>query len=240
MFAPATYAPSTDVKVDGSAQGPKSPVSAAIPWKAPNKAPNLTPRRHAGWQVSLVSQGTPRPALTPSRREAVLEQVYRDHYRYLMCLLLSRVDGDKHLAEDIVQETMVRAWRNAERLDTCPEATQAWLTTVAKNVLVDTHRRRQARPKEVPCDATLTWNMPHSHDGYAQVVAATTVQRTLPKLKSEQQEVLRLAYLMDLSMEEIANRLGIPVGTVKSRLFYALRSMRAILDRADARAERAG
>jgi RNA polymerase sigma-70 factor (ECF subfamily) len=155
-----------------------------------------------------------------------------------MRLVMVRVGGDRYLAEEIVQETMLRAWRNAEILDIAPGPAQAWLTTVAKNLIVDTYRRRQTRPQEVPHDPYRPDNALSCSDGYAAVLASLTVQRTLEKLNPEQREVIRLIYLMDYSMDEAAQELGIPKGTVKSRLFYALRAMRQILEQADARADR--
>lgn len=150
----------------------------------------------------------------------------------------SRAGGDWELAEDIVQETMLRAWRYAEKLDGAPEFTRAWLTTVAKNLLIDSHRRRQTRPQEVAYKPFLEHGTRLTHDKYADILASMTVERVLPRLRPEHREAVRLIYLSERSVEEAANQLGIPSGTVRSRLFYALRLMRQILERADARADR--
>ncbi|WP_329167064.1 sigma-70 family RNA polymerase sigma factor (plasmid) [Streptomyces sp. NBC_01717] len=183
--------------------------------------------------------GAPNSPLTPARRTALLEQVYKDHSHYLRCLVRSRAGGDWELAEDVVQETMLRAWRYAEKFDGGPEFTQAWLTTVAKNLLIDSHRRRQTRPQEVAYQPYLEHGTPLTHDKYADILASMTVEEILPRLSPEHRDVVRLIYLSERSVEEAANQLGIPSGTVKSRLFYALRLMRQILERADARADRA-
>ncbi|MFG2525323.1 sigma-70 family RNA polymerase sigma factor [Streptomyces sp. NPDC048527] len=177
------------------------------------------------------------PPLTPQQRTALIEQLYTENAGYLTSLLLSRVDGDRQIAEDIVQETMLRAWSNAEKLSAEPEGTRPWLITVAKNLLIDQHRRRQCRPQEIAYNSSRPSHVPTSTDISGRIVSALTVQETLRKLTPQQSDIIRRVYLMDHSLEEVATALGIPQGTVKSRLFYALRSMGQILARAEAHAD---
>jgi RNA polymerase sigma-70 factor (ECF subfamily) len=178
------------------------------------------------------------PSLTPERRTAFIEQLYSKNYRFLTSLMLPRVEGDRQLAEDIAQETMVRAWSHAEKLSAEPDLARPWLITVAKNLLVDLHRRRQCRPKEIAYDPCFLSHLPVSRDTSGRVVSALAVQQVLRKLTPQQSDVVRRVYLMDQSMEEVSVELGIPKGTVKSRLFYALRAMGQILDRAEADVDR--
>ncbi|MGW1412082.1 sigma-70 family RNA polymerase sigma factor [Streptomyces sp. NPDC002403] len=177
------------------------------------------------------------PPLTPQQRTAFIEQLYAENARYLTTLLLPRVGGDRQTAEDIVQETMLRAWSNAEKLSAEPEFTRPWLITVAKNLLIDLHRRRQCRPKETAYNPSWPSHVPTSTDISGRVLSALTVQQTLRKLTPQQSDIVRRVYLMEHSLEEVATALDIPRGTVKSRLFYALRAMGQILTRADAHAD---
>ncbi|WP_327250015.1 sigma-70 family RNA polymerase sigma factor [Streptomyces sp. NBC_01320] len=192
---------------------------------------------------SAANPGTPDeteeqdPPLTPQQRTALIEQLYTENVRYLTSLLLSRVDGDRQMAEDIVQETMLRAWSHAEKLSAEPEGARPWLITVAKHLLTDLHRRRQCRPQEIAYNPSWPSHVPISTDISGRIVSALTVQQVLPKLTPQQSDIVRRVYLMDHSLEEVATALGIPQGTVKSRLFYALRSMGQILARAEAHAD---
>ncbi|MFK4103148.1 sigma-70 family RNA polymerase sigma factor [Streptomyces sp. NPDC019531] len=193
--------------------------------------------------TSAMDPGTPdeaegqAPPLTPQQRTALIERLYAENGRSLTTLLLSRVDGDLQMAEDIVQETMLRAWSNAEKLSAHPEFERPWLITVAKNLLTDFRRRRQCRPKEIAFNPADPRHVRTSRDISGCVLSAVTVQQVLRKLKPQQRDIVQRVYLMGHSLEEVATELGIPQGTVKSRLFYALRSMAQILARAEACAD---
>ncbi|WP_329166974.1 sigma-70 family RNA polymerase sigma factor (plasmid) [Streptomyces sp. NBC_01717] len=186
--------------------------------------------------TSDEAQGEALP-LTPQRRTALIEQLYTENALYLTSLLLSRVNGDRQIAEDIVQETMLRAWSNAEKLSAEPEGARPWLITVAKNLLIDLHRRSQCRPQEIPYNPSRPSHMLTSIDISGRIVSELTVQQILHKLTPQQSDIIRRVYLMDHSLEEVATALDIPQGTVKSRLFYALRSLGNILARAEAHAD---
>ncbi|MFE6904511.1 sigma-70 family RNA polymerase sigma factor [Streptomyces sp. NPDC057717] len=191
--------------------------------------------------VSAHPDGAERPAppLTPQQRTILIEQLYAENARYLTSLLLPRVNGDHQMAEDIVQETMLRAWSNAEKLSAEPGFVQPWLITVAKNLIIDLHRRQQCRPKEIAYNPARPSHVPTSTDISGRVLSALTVEQILCKLTPQQSDIVRRVYLKDHSLGEVATELGIPQGTVKSRLFYALRSMAQILARAEAHADRA-
>jgi RNA polymerase sigma-70 factor (ECF subfamily) len=163
--------------------------------------------------------------------------MYAEYARNLTTLLLPRVDGDRQTAEDIVQETMLRAWSNAEKLSAEPDFARPWLITVAKNLLIDLHRRRQRRPKEITYDPANTHHTSTSRDTSGCVLSAVAVHQILRKLTPQQRDIVQRVYLMDHSLDEVATELGIPQGTVKSRLFYALRAMGQIMARAEAHAD---
>jgi RNA polymerase sigma-70 factor, ECF subfamily len=153
-----------------------------------------------------------------------MKELYDRYAKPLLRFLLRLTAGDRHLAEDLMQETMLRAWRNLNSLPTDPEHCRMWLFTVARRVAIDAARARHARPAEMLV-ADLTWRA--RDDVIEGIVAVHTIRSALPKLSPDHRAVLVELYYWDNSVAETAVRLGIPEGTVKSRAHYALCSMRA-------------
>jgi RNA polymerase sigma-70 factor (ECF subfamily) len=136
--------------------------------------------------------------------------------------------GDRQRAEDLVQETMLRAWRYPEALDPERGAVRAWLFTTARNLAIDAWRRRSVRVGEVVTD--MVPEPPPSADEADRAVEAWTVAEALGRLSAQHREVLVECFYRGRSVAETAARLGVPPGTVKSRTHYALRSLRMALD----------
>ncbi|GIG03093.1 sigma-70 family RNA polymerase sigma factor [Catellatospora citrea] len=139
--------------------------------------------------------------------------------------------GREHVAEDLLQETLLRAWRNLDKLSDNIDEVAPWLYTVARRVAIDSARARQARPVEISLvDADQE---PVVADVFDRVVSAQLIREALPRLTPEHRNVLIELYLRQHSTSETALRLSIPEGTVKSRAYYALRALNALLDRVD-------
>lgn len=134
--------------------------------------------------------------------------------------------NDLQWAEDVVQETIVRAWRNSARLQWEPSLIWAWLLTVARRIVIDGRRRRSARPTEVEPPEVDTVSVP---DGSDRALSAIMVADALRELSDEHREVIEQTYLRDRTISEAAEILGIPPGTVKSRLYYGIRALRALM-----------
>ncbi|MGE5286255.1 MAG: sigma-70 family RNA polymerase sigma factor [Micromonosporaceae bacterium] len=146
--------------------------------------------------------------------------------RPLLGFVLPLVNGDHQTAEDVVQETMLQAWRH--RAELIPERTGSWLHTVARNIAISSyHRRRQARPREVPLDDDA---IPVTGDELDKVLDSWQVAAALRKLRWEHQVVIVELYYQRRSIAELAALLSIPEGTVRSRCFYGLRALRRVLD----------
>lgn len=143
---------------------------------------------------------------------------------YGFCL---RWTGDAQRAEDVVQEVFLRAWRNLSRLDVQTRPVRPWLLAVARNVLTDLHRAQQSRPQLIG-DSALA-ELP-ALDELSRAVESWQVAAALQRLSPEHREVLVHAHWMGRSVAETAEVLGIPVGTVKSRTYYALRALRLVLE----------
>ena len=132
--------------------------------------------------------------------------------------------GDRPQAEDIVQETLLRAWRHASELTV--EEARPWLFTVARHLTVDARRARSARPAEVAQsalpDELATEELDAALDSYLIADALAT-------LSPAHREVIVAAFFRDQTVAQIAAAQHIPAGTVRSRLFYALRALRLSL-----------
>ncbi|WP_030378468.1 MULTISPECIES: sigma-70 family RNA polymerase sigma factor [unclassified Streptomyces] len=160
--------------------------------------------------------------------EHELAALQREHGRPLFALLLRLCDGDRQRAEDLVQETLLRAWQHPEALRAHDfTSVRPWLLTVARRLAIDARRARQARPAEVG-DAVLA-HAPVCADHAERSAAMLDVREAVKTLTPEHREVLVQVYFRGASVAEAAEALGIPPGTVKSRAYYALRALRRVL-----------
>ncbi|AWT46738.1 MULTISPECIES: sigma-70 family RNA polymerase sigma factor [Streptomyces] len=166
---------------------------------------------------------------TATTAEHELAALQREHGRPLFALLLRLCDGDRQRAEDLVQETLVRAWQHPEALRADSfDSVRPWLMTVARRLAIDARRARQARPAEIG-DAVLDHAAPVCADHAERAAAALDVREAVKTLTPQHREVLVLVYFQGASVAEAAQTLGIPPGTVKSRAYYALRALRRVL-----------
>jgi RNA polymerase sigma-70 factor (ECF subfamily) len=152
--------------------------------------------------------------------------VYADHAPALLGYV-TKLTGDRARAEDIVQETVLRAWRHAERLGADDRPLRPWLFTVAARLVVDDHRARGSRPQEV--DAELLDLVPAS-DRLDRMLDQWQVLDALGTLSTTHRQALVETYYRGRSVNEAAAVLGVPPGTVKSRAYYALRALRLALE----------
>jgi len=165
-------------------------------------------------------------ARTESSREKSLRALYDGHASVLLAYALRLTNGDRTRAEDIVQETLLRAWRNLDNLDDDARPVRPWLFTVAQRLAIDAHRARHARPTEVG-EAALA-SVP-SLDEMGPALDRILVADALRALSQEHRAVIVETYYRGRSVAEAAAALGIPAGTVKSRCYYALRALKLAL-----------
>lgn len=174
---------------------------------------------------------SPPSALTPegvgSAEEQLLTELYRRHGRVLFGFALRLVE-DPARAEDVVQETMLRAWRHLDRIDPARGDPRAYLFTVARNVVIDAWRAEQRRPRLVADDAALETEP--VEDRLDARVDAWMVEAALQRLTVEHRVVVEQLYYRGSTVTEAARTLGLPPGTVKSRAYYAVRVLRAAFD----------
>ncbi len=157
--------------------------------------------------------------------EVLVRRLYAEHGGALLAYA-TRLMGDRALGEDVVQETLIRAWRNPEALTNNKGSVRGYLFTIARNLSIDKHRARAARPAEVAESPTTG---PVERDHADQVVDSMVVLGAMDRLSHEHQDVLRSLYFQGRTVEETAESLGVPLGTVKSRSYYALRRLREVM-----------
>jgi RNA polymerase sigma-70 factor (ECF subfamily) len=162
-----------------------------------------------------------------TRIRALYHDVAESLFRYAL-----RLTGDRDRAEEVVQETVVRAWRQAGHLDLGSDAIGGWLFTVARNLIIDLWRSDATRPVTIFDERRL--NAASVADGVEQAVQGWALADALHQLKHEHRVVLIAIYYEGRTIADAAQRLGLPSGTVKSRMYYALRALRHVLEEAEA------
>jgi RNA polymerase sigma-70 factor (ECF subfamily) len=156
--------------------------------------------------------------------DAFIRALYAEHGGALLRYALHLTGGDRQKAEDLVQETIVRAWRHPEALADRPA--RPWLFAVARNLAVDAHRARQSRPPEAGEEA---FEKLPAQDDADRTLESWAVAEALASLRPDHRSVLVETYYRGCSVAEAATALGIPPGTVKSRTYYALKALRLAL-----------
>lgn len=129
---------------------------------------------------------------------------------------------DQDLAQDAVQESLIRAWRDLPGLRD-PDRFDAWLHRLTVHACLDLLRRRRRRPIEVELSPIDSMNMPDHSSAFAE---RELLDAALRRLDPGHRAVVALHYLLGMPLQEVAASLGIPYGTAKSRLHYALTAMR--------------
>ena len=166
----------------------------------------------------------------PAEPDSAFRSMYAEHRPALLRLATTLTAGDRGRAEDLVQETMLRAWTHRNDLD-IHRSPRAWLATTTRHLAIDAHRARRARPHEVELDHRLPLITSQRADAS---IDETGVRAAVGALPWHQRRVLTEMYYRDRSAAETARILQIPVGTVKSRIFYGLRALRRTLAAQDA------
>jgi RNA polymerase sigma-70 factor (ECF subfamily) len=159
-------------------------------------------------------------------RADLLRELHGQHARALWGFALSLTAGDRARAEDVVQETLMRAWQSPTVFEVPAAARRAWLFTVARNLVIDQWRSARSRretPVATPPEAPVV-------DQTDAVVQSWLVADALARLSPDHRRVLVECYYRGRPVAEAARVLGVPEGTVKSRVHYALRALRLVLE----------
>jgi len=172
-----------------------------------------------------------------------IEQAYTEHGGALYGYAVNAL-GERGSAEDLVQEVFARAWRSADRFDPQLASLRTWLFAIARNLVRDAHRARTRRPRmaEPPGQALAE---PATASSIApigrvstpqpvedQVAARLALVEALARLSPEQREVVAGVHLTGQTYADIAATTGVEVATLRTRMYYGLRAMRAVLTEA--------
>jgi RNA polymerase sigma-70 factor (ECF subfamily) len=150
------------------------------------------------------------------------EELHRRYARPVLGIALRRI-GDRGRAEDATQDTFASLWRSANRFDPTRGKATSWLFTVARNAIVDGLRRRPEPTVEAPPDVAEPG--PGPDDAAESEWVSWRVHRALETLPDQERTLVELAYWSGFSQSEIADHVGIPLGTVKTRTRSALRRL---------------
>lgn len=163
--------------------------------------------------------------MTPEQR--LMTALHDEHAGVLFAFVLRYVE-DREQARDVVQETLLRAWRHLGELDSARGDARSYLFTVARNLVTDQWRAAQRRPRLVRDDETVEAHP--APDELDDAVQGWLVADALDRLTPEHRAVIEATYYRGSSVAATALELGLAPGTVKSRTYYAVRALRAIFE----------
>ena len=155
----------------------------------------------------------------------LMQRLHDEHADALWSYCVRLTGHDRARAEDVAQETLLRAWRHLDVLDEGHGSVRAWLFTVARNLVIDDWRSRRHREVSVA-------DVPEAEsvDVAERLLQGWVVTEAVGRLSEDHRAVLLECYYRGHSVAEAARRLGVPEGTVKSRTHYALRALRLALE----------
>jgi RNA polymerase sigma factor (sigma-70 family) len=161
--------------------------------------------------------------------EGALNEIYEQFSSFVYGLAL-RVIGDARAAEDVSQDVFVTVWERPDAFDPDRGSLRTWLGTLAHRRAVDHVRREEARRRRAIKDASRPQTTPDVEEMAMALVTAERVRSALATLPDEQRRAIQLAYFGGKTYRQVAEVLGIPEGTAKSRLRLGLRRIAGVLD----------
>jgi RNA polymerase sigma-70 factor (ECF subfamily) len=161
--------------------------------------------------------------MTTFTRERDVREAYAAHSGELYGFAMRSL-GDAGLAEEAVQETFVRAWRAGDRFDPDIGSLRTWLFAILRNVVIDLGRARAVRP------GVAEGGIEPAVEPFEEALTAWQIEEAMRRIGEEHRRVIFETYYRGRPYGEVAAELGIPEGTVKSRVYYGLRALRVVLE----------
>lgn len=154
------------------------------------------------------------------------QEAFAEHGGALFGFALNAL-GDRSEAEDCVQETFVRAWRNKERYSSSRGSVRTWLFAITRNLVIDALRARARRPTPIDQEKIEWASEPVTED--LQIVERLVLYESLATLTFEHREVIVAVQLDGISYLELSERTRVPVATLRTRMYYGMKSLRTAL-----------
>ncbi len=173
------------------------------------------------------------------RHEAALKELY-DRYNGLVFSIALEIVGDRHIADDVLQDVFATVWQKADSYRVSRGDVKVWLASLARHRAIDVKRRQNHDPEGRSVDLSavdfsLIADSPDPEDEVDIVLQGQRLRHALNALPPEQRQALQLAYFGGLTTKQIAERLGEPQGTIKTRIRLALLKLRRELEQASAK-----
>ncbi|MFF5408451.1 sigma-70 family RNA polymerase sigma factor [Streptomyces misionensis] len=184
-----------------------------------------------GWPRRRTGTGS-ESAVYSLRSEQDVRSAYQRYGGELLGFAHNALD-DRQLAEEVVQETFLRAWRSAPSYDERRSGLRTWLYAIARHVVADARRRRSARPQLTDREAEGTERQEpagEAGDSFDRLLMRIELDEALQRLTPDHRQVITDVHLLGRTCAELAEELGVPASTVRSRLYYAVRVLRGILE----------
>jgi len=204
------------------------------------ETPEMSVYRRSGWRGALPNSREREDEPTvqdingliltvaEQRDRTAFRQIFA-HFAPRLLGFLQKQGSQPQMAEEMVQETMVNVWRKAVQFDPAKAAASTWIFTIARNARID-HLRKNNRPAIDETDPALVPEQePAAHYVMSRRQETDRLMQVVGKLPTDQREVLKLAFFQEKAHGEVAKELGIPLGTVKSRIRLALKKIRGEL-----------
>ena len=221
---------------------PLSTLAAAIApvWSSIIEPPSIQVRQLPRWRNALSNHPEPAIHLSSSDINDLIRIVAQErdrnafrivfkHFAPRLLAFLKKRGSEQQIAEEVTQETMVNVWNKAGQFNPSKAAASTWIFTIARNAWID-HLRKSKRPEIDENDPALVPEPePAAHDVMSRRQETECLVSAVNKLPADQKEVLQLAFFQDKAHGEVAKELGIPLGTVKSRIRLALNRIRGEL-----------
>ncbi len=177
-------------------------------------------------KTSKVAANMDEELVAVSRADKRAFKAIFEHFSPRLKSFMLRQGAEMPLAEEIVQETMVKVWRKADQFNPSKASASTWIFTIARNVRIDLLRKINRPEPDMNDPAFVDEPQAHPADILSAEQQAARLRNVIAELPEDQQNVLRLAFFEDKAHPEVASELGIPLGTVKSRVRLAVKRIR--------------
>jgi len=177
-------------------------------------------------------------AIQVSRGSSTALEVLYDRHGATVLGFALRIVGERTAAEDVLQETFWRVWKNAETFQPQRGSFTSWLFRIARNLAIDVYRRRNVRPQVIPGDDDNASDLDQTPDPDMDVASQAQsalenkqIRNALTSLPGAQRQIIELAYFHGMTRQEIAEATGEALGTIHTRARLALQKLREELER---------